>query len=180
MKVKTIVGILPKAFKDMDKTTFTAETGETAYTFAKIVEGGEYDGEFTTDKAGNVQFKKTKDWPKSDFQAKPKEFKADPVKNASIEKQVCLKASVELLAAKLPLMKTQPSSAELAKAALIIAKEFDTWFKDGGTPSPKVNKEGVNEGETKSQVKAVFNEVEEVPFTDDDIPGDIDLDSVEF
>lgn len=169
MKVKTIIGVIPKAYMDMDKTTFTTDDGKTAYTFAKIAEGGEYDGEMVTDKGGNLQFKKKKDWPQGgsgggNFTPKSKEFKADPLKQASIERQVALKCAIDLLAAKLPQMKDQPKSGELAKAAIEIANVFDDFLK-----VETLDKE-------KAEVAELLTASEEIPFTD----GEIDLEEIEI
>lgn len=86
-----------------------------------------------------------------------KEFKADPLKQASIERQVALKCAIDLLAAKLPQMKDQPKSGELAKVAIEIANVFDDFLKN-----ETLEKE-------KTEVAELLTASEEVPFTDEEI-----------
>lgn len=145
------------------------------FTITKVqVEGKEAEvfGNATVGEQGyityNEQFKKyefKKAAQNAPARSNTKEFKADPVKNASIEKQVALKAAVDVVSAKLPLMDKLPESKDIATAVTVIATIFDKWLKNGETPHPKVNKEG---------------DVDEIPFSDDEIPTDIDLDNVDF
>lgn len=113
----------------------------------------------------NDQFKKYEfKRAQSGVRSNTKEFKADPVKNASIERQVALKAAVDITVANLPLHKEQPKGSDQVAGVLAMASAFDQWLK-GETNSPKVIKEG---------------DVDEIPFSDDEIPTDIDLDNVDF
>lgn len=93
-----------------------------------------------------------------------KQFTADPLKQASIERQVSLKCAIDLLAAKLPQMEDQPKSGELAKAAIEIANVFDDFLKN-----ETLDKE-------KTEVVELLKASEEVPFTDEEI----DLDEIEI
>lgn len=166
VKVKTILEVKEKDYMNMDKTIFQDEQNQVVYTFSKVEEGKEYDGEVTKDKGGNLKFKKANSSFGGRFDSKPKEFKADPVKNASIERQVALKCAVELLAAELPYLEKQPKTADLAKAALTIAEAFDSYFK---------------QTVVQSTAQAEKTPESDAPaLTDDDMPADIDVDTLEF
>jgi len=96
-----------------------------------------------------------------------KEFKADPLKQASIEKQVALKCAVELLSAKLPQLKEQPKSGELAKSAITIAKAFDEFLKESVESDPEPASV-VPSKEEENEVKNLLDSAEEINV--DEIP----------
>lgn len=165
VKVKSILEVKEKDYMDMDKTIFQDEDNQVVYTYAKVTEGEEYDGEVTKDKAGNLKFKKTpKPFGGGGGFAKggTKEFKADPVKNASIERQVALKAAVDVVSAKLPLMDKLPDTKDIALAVELLAESFDKFLKGD---KPKVEK--------KDEVVEMLNgatevNIDDIPFGDDE------------
>lgn len=163
VKVKSILEVKEKDYMDMDKTIFQDEDNQVVYTYAKVTEGEEYDGEVTKDKAGNLKFKKTpKPFGGGGFaKGGTKEFKADPVKNASIERQVALKAAVDVVSAKLPLMDKLPETKDIATAVELLAQSFDKFLKGAVPVVQKTEK-------PKDEVKEMLSGAEEVNI--DDIP----------
>lgn len=162
VKVKSILEVKEKDYMNMDKTIFQDESNQVVYTYAKVEEGKEYDGEITKDKNGNLKFKKNNASFGGRFDSKPKEFKADPVKNASIERQVALKAAVDVISAKLPLMDKVPKSKDIATAVEIVAESFDKFLK-GDKPVKS------DEAEVQSLLDSATEiDVDEIQFGDEE------------
>ena len=97
--MKLIVKTVGAPWKFDDKAdplwTLTAEgQTEPIRTYdADLAKVGEFDAESYTAKSGKVYWRTIKERPQRSFGAK--EFKADPLKQDSIEWQACLKAAVE-------------------------------------------------------------------------------------
>jgi len=133
VKVKTILKTEENAYMGKDKITFQDQDNRVIYTFRKVEEGKDYEGEVKADKGGNLQLKgmpfSSNGQNNTGWSSKPKEFKADPVKNASIERQVALKAAVDVVSAKLPLMDKVPETKDIALAVEVLAESFDKFLK---------------------------------------------------
>ena len=173
-KVESILGIENK----------TSKAGKN-YTITKVlVEGKEAEALGTVNVGAEGYVTYNEQYRKNEFkpavQALParsntKEFKADPVKNASIERQVALKAAVDVTVANLPLQEKVSNGKDQVKGVLTMAAAFDQWLKTGETPNPKVSKEGVVD-----TAKAILGAEEVPPHTDEDVPEEIDINDIPF
>lgn len=98
--VGKILESTPDAYQGLTKTEFATDDFERVYMFSKPEnvpsEGTELDGTIEPDRQGKQKFTKTKQ-PFGGTPSGTKEFKADPVKQESIEWQACLKASVDTI-----------------------------------------------------------------------------------
>lgn len=167
VKVKSILEVKEKDYMDMDKTIFQDEANQVVYTYAKVTEGEEYEGEVTKDKAGNLKFKKAqKSFGGGFSRGGTKEFKADPVKNASIERQVALKAAVNVISAKLPLMDKLPETKDIALGVEILAESFDKFLK-GEKPSSQAKEQLAPKDEVAEMLDSAVD-IDDIPFGDDE------------
>lgn len=174
MEVEKIINLEPNAFNGLTKTTFTIVGAlKPVYIFSKPEnepkEGDVIDGTYAPDKAGNLKFTKTKkeftpsdNTPANSWQ--PKEYKADPLKQSSIEWQASIKAAVDTVKDFHVLSGIKPT--KLTEYKRLIAETAITY---------------ANTVEKKPDMAVKVEPVVDLPPVESyDIPDVIDLDDIPF